>query len=147
MKSINHNAPVTCSKTIVINATPETVWHFVTEINNWPSWQKDISFASLNGPLSANSIFTWKTGGAKIKSILHTVIPYSGFGWTGKTFGMYAIHNWKIEADRGKTKVTVDESMEGLLARLFKKSFNRNLEIGMQSWLAMLKLTCEQTKN
>ena len=60
---------------------------------------------------------------------------------------MYAIHNWKIEADRGKTKVTVDESMEGLLARLFKKSFNRNLEIGMQSWLAMLKLTCEQTKN
>jgi hypothetical protein len=33
----------------------------------------------------------------KIISTLHAVQPHPrNFGWTGKTFGMFAIHNWAL---------------------------------------------------
>lgn len=144
MKSINNNAPVKCSKTITINASSEKVWAVMTNIDNWVNWQTDISKSKLNGELKQETTFDWKTGGAKIHSTLHTVEPFRNFGWTGKTFGMFAIHNWKLIETNGYTKVSVDESMEGIFAKLFKKSFNKNLEKGMQNWLELLKQKCEK---
>ena len=144
MRSINNNAPVKCSKEITIHAGSKKVWSVITDINNWANWQTDISNPKLNGELKPGSTFVWKTGGAKIQSTLHTIEPEKQFGWTGKTFGMFAIHNWTIIENNGITKVIVDESMEGLLSSLFKKAFNKNLEKGMQKWLDLLKATCEK---
>lgn len=144
MKSINHNAPVKCSKTITINANSENVWAVLTDIDNWATWQTDILQPKLNGSLKPETTFDWKTGGAKIHSTLHTVEPFTSFGWTGKTFGLFAIHNWTLTEINGKTIVSVDESMEGFFANLLKKTFNRNLEKGMQNWLDLLKQQCER---
>jgi len=144
MKSINNNAPVKCSKTITINANSEKVWAIMTNIDKWATWQTEISNPKLKGELIPKSTFVWKTGGAKINSTLHTVEPNKQFGWTGKTFGMFAIHNWTITEINGQTRVSVDESMEGFLAGLLKKSFNKNLEKGMQNWLDLLKQECEK---
>ena len=130
MKSINNNAPVKCSKQITIDTNAGKVWSIITNIDNWASWQTDISKPKLNGELKPGTTFDWKTGGAAIHSTLHTVEPFKHFGWTGKTFGMYAVHNWTLKEDNYVTTVTVNESMEGFLARLLKKSFNKNLEKG-----------------
>lgn len=144
MKSINNNAPVKCSKTININANSEKVWQVMTNIDKWATWQTEISNPKLNGELKPKTTFDWKTGGAKIHSTLHTVEPFRQFGWTGKTFGMFAIHNWTLTEKDVKTTVNVDESMEGFFAKLLKKSFNKNLEKGMQTWLDLLKKECEK---
>jgi uncharacterized protein YndB with AHSA1/START domain len=144
MKSINKNAPVKCSMTIIINASSEKVWDVLTNINQWAVWQIDISNANLKGQLIPETTFDWKTGGAKIHSTLHTIEPYKNFGWTGKTFGIFAIHNWTISENNGKTTVAVEESMEGFLAKIFKSSFNKSLEKGMQNWLELLKREVEK---
>jgi Polyketide cyclase / dehydrase and lipid transport len=144
MKNINENAPVKCSKQIAIHSTGENVWSVLTNINNWANWQTDISKPILNGDLKPETTFDWKTGGVKIHSTLHTVEPLTKFGWTGKTFGMYAIHNWTLTEKDGITIVEVNESMEGFLTYLFKKSFNSSLEKGMQKWLDLLKTECER---
>ncbi len=144
MKHINTQAPVLCSKEIAINASPERVWAVLTDIDQWPKWQSDIGHSKLNGALAAGSTFVWKTGGVKIVSTLHTVEHGRAFGWTGKTFGLFAIHNWRLEQRANQTVVSVDESMEGLLAILLKKSFNKNLETGMLKWLELLKAVCEK---
>jgi hypothetical protein len=144
MKTINNNAPVKCSKLITINAKPEKVWAIMTNINKWNEWQTDITNPKLNGELNPNSTFVWKTGGAKIQSTLHTVEPFKNFGWTGKTFGMFAIHNWTLSGVNGQTQVSVTESMEGFLAGILKTMFNKNLEKGMQNWLHLLKLEAEK---
>lgn len=144
MKSINNNAPVKCSKTITIKADSEKVWKVMVNINHWADWQTLINYAKLQGELKPNTTFNWKTGGAKIHSTLHTVEPFSQFGWTGKTFGMFAIHNWKLTEKDGKTEVVVEESMEGFLAGVFNNFFNKNLENGMQTWLDLLKKECEK---
>ena len=146
MKSINTTAPVKCSKKITINTDSKKVWKVLTNIDKWSTWQTDISKSKLNGELKSGTTFDWKTNGLKIHSTLHTVEPISQFGWTGKTFGMFAIHNWTLTEKNNKTTVEVNESMEGLLAWLFKKSFNKNLENGMQRWLELLKRECEKQK-
>ncbi len=144
MKSINIKAPVKCNKTITIQASTQKVWAVITNINNWASWQTDINKATLHGELKSATTFNWKTGGVNIHSNLHTVEPYKSFGWTGKTFGMFAVHNWTLTETNGHTKVSVEESMEGFLAMVFKKSFNKSLEKGMQNWLDLLKKECEK---
>lgn len=147
MKNINKQAPVICKQSITINASSRSVWEVLTGIDHWPDWQTDIDKAKLNGPLQPDTNFHWKTGGARIHSTLHTVKPDNQFGWTGKTFGLFAIHNWRLTELEDKTKVEVEESMEGLLAKLFKKNFNKNLEKGMKNWLELLKQECEQRNN
>ena len=144
MQSINQEAPVKCAKQILIDAPPEQVWNVLTDIAMWPGWNKDISYTKLNGPLQPGTSFTWKTGGTKIRSVLHTMEPHRFFGWTGKTFGIFAIHNWAFAEENGQTRIAVEESMEGFLANLFKPAFNKMLEKGMQSWLEMLRLECER---
>jgi len=144
MKNININAPLVCSKSISIHADAQTVWQVLTNIKHWSDWQKDIQYAQLNGELVSGSTFDWNTGGAKIHSSLHTVESFKAFGWTGKTMGLYAIHNWTLETNGENTTVKVEESMEGLLAKLFKKSFTKSLEKGMNNWLEMLKIECEK---
>ena len=144
MKSINYNAPVKCNKSITITASSKKVWEILTNINNWDSWQTDISKPKLNGELKPNSTFDWKSGGAKIHSTLHTVKPCIELGWTGKTFGMFAIHNWNITEKDGKTEVNVEESLEGLFAKLLKNMLNKDLEKRMQNWLYLLKQECEK---
>ena len=132
MKSINNDAPVTCIKTIKIHASRETVWEVMTNIDRWADWQTDISTPKLNGELQPESTFDWKTGGARIHSTLHTVEPFHYFGWTGRSFGMLAIHNWTLTETEGMTTVQVEESMEGFLASVFKKMLTHNLEKGMR---------------
>lgn len=144
MKSINSNAPVKCSKTVTVNASIEQVWEALTDINNWTMWQTDISKSVLHGDLKPETTFEWRSGGAKIRSTIHTVEMFNHFGWTGRSFGMAAIHNWTLREANGKTTVSVDESMEGFIARLLQRSLNGNLEKGMQNWLTLLKQECEK---
>ncbi len=144
MKNINHNAPVKCSKTVTVNAGEEKVWAVLTDISNWTTWQTDISKSVLHGDLKPGRTFNWKSGGATILSTIHTVEPFSYFGWTGKAVGLFAVHNWILMETSGQTIVTVEESMEGFLAVLLRKSLNRNLEKGMHNWLALLKQACEK---
>ena len=144
MIKTNDKAPVKCRKSIRINAGNKKVWSVLTEINDWPRWQKDIISSKLNGELKNGASFDWKSGGVKIHSTVHTVEPFQGLGWTGNAPGTFAIHNWTMTEKDGNTEVVVDESLEGFFPRLFKSSFSRNLEKGMQSWLESLKKECEK---
>jgi hypothetical protein len=143
MRQINLNAPVQCRREIIINAGIERTWQTLSDINAWPHWNPAISKARLKGEMVPGSTFEWKTGGVGILSTLHAAEAYKNLGWTGKAPGVFAIHNWKISDHNGKTKVEVEESMEGILASLFKRSFARNLEQGMEKWLQLLKDKCE----
>ncbi|MFX0557215.1 hypothetical protein ACOCEA_10465 [Maribacter sp. CXY002] len=57
---------------------------------------------------------------------------------------MFAIHNWTLTENDGESKVSVEESLEGIFAKLLKNMLNKNLEKGMQNWLYLLKHECEK---
>jgi uncharacterized protein YndB with AHSA1/START domain len=144
MRNINHNAPVTYASSIAIQASPERVWSVLTDIDGWASWQNDIRKPKLKDRLVSGGTFVWTTGGIAIHSELHTVEPQRTLGWTGTAPGTFAIHNWNLKAHNSGTLVSVEESMEGFLVRLFKNLFRRNLEKSLNTWLQLLKGASER---
>jgi uncharacterized membrane protein len=147
MKSINNEAPVKYSKSITINASINKVWSVLTDINNWSSWQTDIKKPKLNGELQPQSTFEWKTGGVKIHSTLQNVDTNKQFGWSGKSLGIFAIHNWILSENENSTTIKVEESMEGFMAKLMKNSLNQKLDSSLQIWLDLLKEESEKRMN
>ncbi len=143
-KSINENSPVVEKQQVFIPARPEIVWQIISNINQWPEWQLDVSQAELLGELEEGTTFKWKAGGIGFISELHTVNEHQAIGWTGKTFGAKAIHNWQFEGKDGGTMVYVEESLQGLFPRLLKKKFSTNLHEGMKKNLNELSSACSK---
>lgn len=140
------NAPLIAKKSKTINAPISRVWKTLSDINNWPQWQKDISYAKLHGKLAKGGVFTWKAMRMNINSELQEVIKNKSIGWTGKSLGMNAIHVWKLEKQGNKTKVTTEESLSGwlpIIIKLFKSDF---LEQSLTKTLSNLKNQTEKTK-
>jgi len=52
-------------------------------------------------------------------------------GWTGKTIGACAIHNWVLESEKDSTNVLVKKVCKAF-SLLMKNKFKKNLEEG---WL------------
>lgn len=141
---INSKAPVKSSNQISIDAPANIVWDLLTRIAEWPDWQKSVTSARLHGELKEGTSFTWKASNLTFNSKIHTISPQSRFGWTGVTVGVSAIHNWKFEIQNGKTMVSVEECLEGLLPNLFRKFFQRNLDTGIKTSLEELKTAAEK---
>jgi uncharacterized protein YndB with AHSA1/START domain len=140
---VNPLAPVRCTRSLLMQAPPDRVWSLLTAIDDWSRWQPDIPKAQCEGPLQAGACFRWKTGGAGIRSRVHTLEPGRELGWTGRTLGTRAIHNWTLEPEGEGCRVRVEESLEGWLPRLMPRAFDRSLARGMERWLEFLKAAAE----
>ncbi len=144
LKKINSDAPIVCKRSILVHAPLQAVYLVMAEIRQWPSWQPEISSVVCNNPVLAGTGFRWKSGGSSIRSVMHTVSPYHALGWSGKAMGIFAIHNWSFQESNGSTMVNVEESMEGILAKILKRTIHKKLAKGMENWLQFLKHHCEQ---
>jgi len=141
-KAINENAPVIEKQHIFIPALPQKVWEILSDINNWPKWQPEVTHAELFGELQEGTQFKWKAGGISFTSELHTVDKHRVIGWTGKTIGTKAVHNWYLEEGNKGTTVYVEESLQGILPIFLKKKFSRDLHQGMKNNLQELYSAC-----
>jgi uncharacterized membrane protein len=141
---INLNAPVKSKDLIQIAAPVDSVWMVLTEIDQWTSWQRNVTEAKLNGAFEEGIQFDWNAGGLSFKSKIHTIQPKQMFGWTGRTIGASAIHNWWFEENDLGTIVRVEESLQGVLPRLFTKYFQKKLDQGVKANLEELKLAAEK---
>lgn len=141
---INLSAPTVAKREIVINAPIEQVWSKLTSINEWTKWQSSITSAEIDSAPEKGASFRWTSGGIPFHSTIHTSKRLESFGWTGTTLGAQAIHNWHFTREGDKTKVSVEESLQGLLVRLFAGYFQDNLNTGMQTSLEELRRSCEE---
>lgn len=141
---VNQKAPVCSAAKIRIQAPPGLVWEYLTTLEQWPSWQESVSKVLVEGPVGEGTEFRWKAGGLSFRSRIHTSQPKSSFGWTGKTIGANAIHNWHLEGDQDHTIVTVEESLDGILPTLFPRFFQKNLDAGIKKNLEELRQVAEK---
>lgn len=143
MMEINLKAPAFAKHQLLINAPIENIWQILTDINNWKSWNPNVSKSALPGKLVPNSIFRWKSGGITITSIIKEVEPNRRISWTGKVIGTQAIHIWTLEPQEQGVLVGTEESFDGWLVRLFKGSMQKMLDTALKSWLEHLKQKAE----
>ncbi|MBD3183716.1 polyketide cyclase [Candidatus Poribacteria bacterium] len=142
--TIDENAPAISKGEIQINSSPEIIWDIISDIEKWPQWNPDIKWASLDGKLTAETTFQWKSGPGKITSKIQTVEPPNQIAWTGKTMGISAVHVWKIEPEDNITIVKTEESWNGLIVYIFRKSMQKKLDEAIESVLQYLKAEAEK---
>jgi uncharacterized membrane protein len=70
------------------------------------------------------------------------VEPVTKLGWTGRTLGIYTVHNWTLGKSNNQTYVYVEESMVGIMASMVSISLNKSLDRNMQNCLERLKNEC-----
>ena len=143
----DENAPVFATGEVDVAADPETVWQVLADIQRWPSWNADITTATLHGPVGPGTRFTWKSGPGTIRSTFQVVERPTELAWTGKTMGIPAIHVYRLRPDArhpGHTVVRTEESWDGLLARLLRRRFTTTLRTAIDTGLARLKAEAER---
>lgn len=113
-------------------------------MDNWSTWQKEISTSKINGPFKEGISFDWKSNGLKIHSTLNTVNSHKKIVWSGPALGSFAVHSWSFKNLNGKTLVQVDECMEGWLVSLFESKFQSGLDTSIKNWLNDLKIESEK---
>ncbi len=143
---IDRNAPIWESAEIRISAPLETIWAVLTDFANWPKWNKTVTRMSVNGPVTAGTEFRWKDGGANIVSTIQEVSPKTRIVWTGRTFGMKAIHVWSFRPENDGVVVKTEESFAGVLPRILKSQMRRLLKKSLEEGLSSLKSECEAQK-
>jgi hypothetical protein len=141
---INADAPAVALGEIQIAASPAIVWRVLTDIPHWPSWNPDVKSATLEGPLAPGTQFRWKAGPGTIASTLQDVESPRRITWTGKTFGITAIHSYELEPQDGTTTVRSAESWDGLVVRLLRRPLTKSLQKATDSGLRNLTVEAER---
>lgn len=142
--AVNKQAPVVGASETEIAAAPEVVWDVLTAIDRWPSWNPQVKSMDLQGAVAEGSQFRWKAGPGTITSTIRRVDPPRLIAWTGKTLGIDAIHEYRLEPRDGKTLVQTEESYEGLVARLFRGPLQKTLNSALEEGLGYLKAEAER---
>jgi uncharacterized protein YndB with AHSA1/START domain len=140
---INEQAPVVGASEIEIAASPEAVWAVLTAFERWPSWNREVKSVTMQGDVAPGSVFRWKAGPGTITSTIQRVERPRLIAWTGKTLGIKAIHFWHFDLRNGKTFVRTEESYDGLVVRLFRRSLQKTLDRALADGLRYLKTEVE----
>jgi uncharacterized protein YndB with AHSA1/START domain len=141
---IKDDAPATARGAVDVAAPPEVVWATLTDIDQWARWNPDVKSSSLDGPLAPGTEFRWKAGPGTISSRIQEVDPPRRIAWTGKTFGIEAVHVHRLEPRNGNTRVHSEESWDGLIVRLLTGSMRKTLQKSTESGLQYLKAEAER---
>jgi uncharacterized protein YndB with AHSA1/START domain len=141
---INESAPVIGRSETEIDAPVETVWDVLTAVESWPAWNPEVKSMSYEGELGEGASFRWKAGPGTITSTIREINAPRRIAWTGKTFGINATHVYRLEDRNGKTFARTEESYEGLVARVLRRSLQKTLDKALEQGLAHLKREAER---
>jgi uncharacterized protein YndB with AHSA1/START domain len=139
----NKAAPAIGLAKTLVNAPIETVWKLLSDFEGWPTWNKSVSRIQLNGPVDVGTTFVWVAGGSTIVSRLEEIEAPSRIVWSGKTFGIKAVHVWKFERRNDGTHVYTEESFDGLIVKLFPGLMRKMLAKALDQGVRALKEEAE----
>jgi uncharacterized protein YndB with AHSA1/START domain len=142
--TIASDAPVVSAYEIGIDAPIDRVWEALTAIDRWPEWNPDVKSASFDGPVEKGSSFRWKAGPGTITSRLEHVDRPRVVAWSGRTLGIRAVHVWRLESRDGGTLARTEESYDGLVARLLRRSLQKTLDNALVDGAGYLKAEAEK---
>ena len=128
----------------VIRASDDDVWRILTAIERWPTWNSDVKSVSIDGPPVEGTTFRWKAGPGTISSTVTRVDRPRLIAWTGRTLGISAVHVWHFEQRGGRTHVSTEESYEGLVARVLRRSLQKTLDAALADGVRQLKAEAER---
>jgi hypothetical protein len=140
---IDRHAPVVAHRQVDIAAPLDFVWHLHTDVNGWPSWNLEITAATIDGEFRPGSSFTWTSWGLTVTSTIHAVEDHSRTLWSGPAQGIMGIHEWRFEQTRSGVRVSTTESFSGDPVEANPDSLRTVLDKSLAAWLGRLKTQAE----
>jgi uncharacterized protein YndB with AHSA1/START domain len=138
--SIDERAPVISRHSAVIAASIETVWRLHTDIDAWPTWQKAIDRAHLEGEFQPGATFAWETYDLAIVSTVYEVEPRRHTLWGGPSAGITGIHSWTFTPVDGGVRVDTEESWSGDPVTADVAGMQTALDGSLTAWLEHLRV-------
>jgi uncharacterized protein YndB with AHSA1/START domain len=142
--AIAAEAPVVATHEVVIDAPIDRVWEILTAIERWPEWNPDVKSVSMDGPVERGSSFRWKAGPGTITSLVEHVERPHVVAWSGRTLGIRAVHVWRLESTESGTLARTEESYDGLVARVLRRSLQKILDNSLADGARYLKAEAER---
>lgn len=140
---IDSDAPVRAHHEIDINAPLDTIWRLHVDVNNWPTWQTDITAAHINGAFQPGSSFEWTSYGFTVVSTIYAMAERSRVLWGGTSGGITGVHEWVFSETPTGVHVTTDESFAGGPVETDITGMQSALDSSLAAWLAHLKDAAE----
>jgi hypothetical protein len=147
---IDGDAPVLSRHEIAIQAPLDTIWQLHIAVNDWPSWQPDITIAQLAGAFEPGSSFEWTVSGFSVTSTIYDVSPPTGDVsprartlWGGTAQQITGIHEWSFSDMTQGVLVSTNESQAGAPVDDDPSTMQDILDTSLVSWLLHLKVTAE----
>lgn len=130
---------------VEVDAPPGTVWEILTRVERWPLWHPGVRFAVLRGQLAEGTRLDWRADGMRVRSVLHEVVEPRRLGLTLRMLGGRGYARWSLlPLAEGVTLVRIEETWEGLLVRLLRRTLDRTVRVGRTHWLEALRSRAEE---
>ena len=142
---IDASAPAVARASAEIEATAETVWGLLVDVDRWPEWSPQLAAASLKAPLAEGARFVvrFRLLPGTLTSRLSLVEPYGQIAWTGRIFGTRTIHVCRLQARDERALVVSEVSWDGLLVRLLSYPLRALMRRANAALVRHLKLEAE----
>lgn len=134
---------------IIINATPEQVWHVFTQFNTYPEWNPFVS--KLTGTPEPGKNINVKLPGMTFTPKVLVYAPQKEFRWLGKLWfkGLFDGEHYFILQDNGDGSTTFiqGERFNGILLPLFNHMLDTKTIAGFNEMNVALKKRVETQTN
>src|SRR4051794_30658144 len=110
---IDEAAPVVVHHEVDISAPLDVVWKLHANVNDWPTWQTDITAAHADTGFETGASFAWTSFGFSVTSTIYSVVPRSRVLCGGTGDGITGVHEWTFEETSSGVRVTTNESFAG----------------------------------
>lgn len=136
--------PVRAYHEIVIKASKETVWGFLSDLTKWNLWKEIETPVVITGTKwDVGTRFRWKRGIFTITAEIVDIEPPNRVRWNGKVRGIEAKHYWILKKANSGTLVATYEEWSGIIPKLFKGRSQQRLEETLRRDLEGLKRATE----
>ena len=140
---IDLDAPVIARHEIDIRAPLPVVWELLVDVAAWPSWNPDITSATMEETLAPGKSFRWETGGLALTSTVRAMTEHDAILWDGTTQGIVGIHRWRFGETPEGSQVATEESWSGEPVAANPAAMQAMLDQSLVSWLGRLKAAAE----
>lgn len=136
---------MTISTSIIIKATPSTIWSILMDFENYAQWNPFIQ--SIQGDTKIGGQLYVKIGSMQFKPIVQTNQVHVHFSWLGKLWmkGLFdGCHQFELkQLDEYHCEFIHSETFTGIAVPLFKNKLNTEIRQGFQQLNNALKIKAE----
>lgn len=143
MEETRSTAPVQAHAEVDIAADPREVWAVIADIAAWPTWDPAVREAFFEADLEVGARFRYVTPLGSLRCRLSDVDAPRILAWQGRLLAVRLQQAYRLETSPEGSHVTVDASLSGIGARLFRDRLTERLQRQLEALVQLLKLEAE----